>query len=151
MNKFIWIQVVNEDWESIGPSSVFIAGAVDIHWALKVILHPAVFSLLLKKQFLNFLPSYIRVIMAVRVTRPALEAFWNRVRKGNKKETKNTDLKRYIHPHVHCSIAYDRQYRKQPKCLVMNEWIKTVMYVSNEILFRQTRYYDLSYMWTINK
>ena len=28
--------------------------------------------------------------MAVRVTRPALEAFWNRIRKGNKKETKNT-------------------------------------------------------------
>ena len=25
------------------------------------------------------------------------------------KETQNTNLKRYIHPHVHCSIIYNRQ------------------------------------------
>ena len=33
-------------------------------------------------------------------------------------ENENTNLKRYVHPYVHCN-----QDRKQPKCLSVNEWI----------------------------
>ena len=39
--------------------------------------------------------------------------FW--VCEGNKVTT----LRRYLHPHVHCSIVYKTKTWKQPKCPLM--------------------------------
>ena len=38
-------------------------------------------------------------------------------------ENKNTNLERYIHPYVHCSIIYNSQ-DMEAKCLSIDEWIK---------------------------
>ena len=36
-------------------------------------------------------------------------------------ENKNTNSKRYMDPHVHCSIIYKAKMWKQPKCLLLDE------------------------------
>ena len=33
-----------------------------------------------------------------------------------------------MHPHVHCSIIYNSQDMKQPKCPSRDEWIKEMWY-----------------------
>ena len=43
-------------------------------------------------------------------------------------ENENTNSKRYMHPHVHCSIIYNSQDMKQPKCPSRDEWIKEMWY-----------------------
>ena len=45
------------------------------------------------------------------------------------KEMKNTNLKRYMHPYVHCGIIYNSQDRKQPKCPSMDKRIKKNTYI----------------------
>ena len=37
---------------------------------------------------------------------------------------KTNNWKRYLHPHVYCSIIYHRQGMEQPKCPITEEWIK---------------------------
>ena len=44
------------------------------------------------------------------------------------KENKNTNLKRYTHINVHCSIITTAKIRKQPKCSSINEWVKKMWY-----------------------
>ena len=36
----------------------------------------------------------------------------------------NSNLKRYMHPYVHCSIIHNSKIWKQPKCPSIYEWIK---------------------------
>ena len=45
------------------------------------------------------------------------------------KENKNTNLKRYMLSYVQCSILYNSQDVKQPKCLLIDEWIKKMWYI----------------------
>ena len=40
------------------------------------------------------------------------------------KKIQNTNLKRYTHPQVHCSISYSSQDTKKPKCLSVDEQVK---------------------------
>ena len=50
--------------------------------------------------------------------------------KGNK----HTNLKRQLHPHVHCSIIYNSQIWKQLKCPSMDVWIKKrTLYINYHI------------------
>ena len=45
----------------------------------------------------------------------------------DKKENKNTNLKRYMYPNVHNSITYNCQHTETPKSQSTGEWIK--MYI----------------------
>ena len=40
------------------------------------------------------------------------------------KENEDINAKRYMHPHVHSSIIYNRQTWKYPKCSLIDKWIK---------------------------
>ena len=41
----------------------------------------------------------------------------------------NSNLKRYVHPSVHCSTIYNNKTWKQPKCPSTEEWIKKMWYI----------------------
>ena len=41
-------------------------------------------------------------------------------------ENRNTNLKRYMHHYVHCSIICNSHDRRQPKCLLIDEWINKI-------------------------
>jgi len=41
--------------------------------------------------------------------------------------------KRYLHPCVYCGHIHNSQGRKQPKCPLMDEWIKKVHYMYSAI------------------
>ena len=91
------------------------------------------------------------------------------------------NLKRYMHPNVHCSTVYNSQDKEQPKCPSTEEWIKKVCYIhtmeyylaikKNEIMLfaatwmdlkiiilsevRQTKErqisYNITYKWNLKK
>ena len=44
-------------------------------------------------------------------------------------ETRNTNLKEYMHLYVQFSIILNGQDLKQPKCPSVDEWIKTLWYI----------------------
>ena len=50
--------------------------------------------------------------------------FSNHISVSLSEENKIANLRRYLHPNVHCSIIYNSQEQKQPKCPSMDEWIK---------------------------
>ena len=39
------------------------------------------------------------------------------------KENKNTNLKKYMHPSIHCSLFIVAKIQKQPNCSSLDEWI----------------------------
>ena len=51
------------------------------------------------------------------------------------KNSKNTNLKRYMYPNVHSSSIYNCQDRKQYMWPSIEEWIKKMWYIYNGILF----------------
>ena len=44
-------------------------------------------------------------------------------------ENENTDLKRYMHLHATLALPTIAKIWEQPKCPLMNEWIKTLWYI----------------------
>jgi len=71
-------------------------------------------------------------------------------------ENKNTNMKRYMHPYVHCSIIYNSQVVEATRCSWIDEWIKKIWRVcvcvcvkyysaikKNEILSFMTMWMDL--------
>ena len=52
------------------------------------------------------------------------------------KENENTNLKRYLHPHVHCSMIYNSQ-AMETTLVSMSGWMdkEIVVYVYNGIFF----------------
>ena len=67
------------------------------------------------------------------------------------KENKTTNLKNYLHPHVHSGIIYDSQDREATQALTDDEWIKMLWcaHTHKGVLFshqnRQTNKEILSY------
>ena len=55
----------------------------------------------------------------------------------------NTNLKRYMDPHVHI-IIYNSQYIEQLKCLLPDEWIKKMWYIYFEILLSHSKRWILA-------
>ena len=45
------------------------------------------------------------------------------------KENENTNLKRYTHLHVHCSIIYNNQDMDSTKCPSVDKWIKKIWHI----------------------
>ena len=39
-------------------------------------------------------------------------------------ENRDTNLKRYMHPHIHCNIIYNGKDMETTSVLSANEWIK---------------------------
>ena len=67
----------------------------------------------------NTVQSYLKKIK----TRTAL--WHSNFTSGNlSEETQNTNSKEYKHPYIHCSVIYNSQDWKQPKCPSVHEWIK---------------------------
>ena len=47
----------------------------------------------------------------------------------------NTNMKRYMHPNVHTALSTVAKINKQPKCPLIDEWIKKMcIYLYNGIL-----------------
>ena len=41
----------------------------------------------------------------------------------------NQNWKRHVYPNVHCSTAYNSQDMKEPRCLLVDEWIRKLWYI----------------------
>ena len=62
------------------------------------------------------------------------------------KENKNTNLKRRMYPHAHCSIIYNSQDMETTEVSIEDEWIKKLWYTHtlNEILFSHKKQWNLA-------
>ena len=47
---------------------------------------------------------------------------------------RNTNSKEHKHPYVHCSIIYNCQIWKQPKCPSVDEWVKQLWGIYTNII-----------------
>ena len=49
-------------------------------------------------------------------------------------ENKNTLLKRCGHPYVHCALFIIAMIWKEPKCSLVDEWIKNIWYIYTYVI-----------------
>ena len=52
-------------------------------------------------------------------------------------------MKKYLHPHVHCSIIYNSQDMATPKCPPTDEWIKKVWFIHKMEYYSAMRKKDI--------
>ena len=72
--------------------------------------------------------------------------YWKKIRKRSTicpssftsgylcKVSKNTNVKRYIYPHVHCSTTYNSQDMEKSKCPSVNKWVKKMAQAHTNII-----------------
>ena len=93
-----------------------------------------------------------------RLVQPLWKAVWRYLRNikngstfwptnptsGNiSKGTQNTNLKEHKHPYVHCSVIYNQEKWKQPKCPSVEEWVKQLWYTMEYFLGVKKNFYPL--------
>ena len=114
-----WTTSVGEDVEKREPS-LFIVGGIE-NW------------------FNHYGKQFLKKIKHRTTISPSTSSFGYL-----SKEIQNTNSKAQMHPYIHCSTIYNGQDIKQPKCPLIDKWVKKNSTIYNRILHNPKKEWDLA-------